>query len=137
LIIIIYPSLDSLTNYCKPKIDGLMKHVAKWRAAGVPIDCIGSQSHLSAGDGPAAATAFKKLCTGAPLCAVTELDIQSAPPKDYVAIVKACYDTPNCVGVTVWGVLDGQSWRRGSQGLLFDDSGNPKAAYNAIANALS
>jgi endo-1,4-beta-xylanase len=117
-------------------VEGVMNSVKKWRQAGIPIDGIGSQSHLSAGQGPAAAIAFKRLCTAAPLCAITELDIAGAPANDYIAITKACYDTPNCVGITIWGVMDGQSWRRGSRGLLFNDSGSPKAAYNAIANAL-
>jgi endo-1,4-beta-xylanase len=67
---------------------------------------------------------------------MTEVDIAGAPAADYVAITKACYDTPNCAGITVWGVVDSQSWRASQKGLLFDDGGREKAAFTAIANAL-
>lgn len=123
-------NLDSAT-YAKTK--GMISKVKAWIAAGVPIDGIGSQSHL-AGNWPIAdyPTALKELCAVASECAITELDIKGAAASDYSLVAKACLDTENCVGLTVWGVSDKNSWRAESTPLLFDASFKPKPAYDAI-----
>lgn len=112
--------------------------VKKWVAAGVPIDGIGSQSHLSGvwpiSDYP---EALQLLCGSASECAMTELDIKNAAAADYKTAVGACLDVANCVGVTVWGVSDKDSWIKGSNPLLFDANFQAKAAYNGLCDLLA
>lgn len=127
-------NLDSAT-YSKTK--GFASYVKKWVAAGVPIDGVGSQSHLS-GNWPISDIpgALKLICADVSECAMTELDIKGASTSDYQSSVKACLNESKCIGVTVWGISDSDSWLSGDKPLLFDGSFNAKAAYNGLCSIL-
>ncbi|KAH8731790.1 endo-beta-1,4 xylanase [Phaeosphaeriaceae sp. PMI808] len=127
-------NLDS-ASYAKTQ--GMARNVKKWIAAGIPIDGIGSQGHLTSGQGANAPAAMAVLCAAAPECALTEVDIQNANGSDWGNIVKACLNQNNCVGITVWGVRDNDSWRPNGNPLLFDSSYKPKDAYNKVLAALA
>ncbi|KDN64368.1 putative glycosyl hydrolase family 10 [Colletotrichum sublineola] len=119
------------------KVNLMRYYVDKWISEGVPIDGIGTQTHLSAGMGSAVRGALDQLASSrAPEIAITELDIANAPTADYNAVVSACLAVPKCVGITVWGISDKDSWRTGANPLLFDGNFNPKAAYNSIIQLL-
>lgn len=101
-------NLDS-PNYAKVTT-GMIQHVNKWVAAGVPIDGIGTQGHINAGGGSNLAAAIKALATAnVKEVAVTELDIQGNNAGDYATITKGCLNESKCVGITVWGVRDSVS----------------------------
>lgn len=87
-----------------PKLKSLVANVKKWRSQGVPIDGIGSQSHLQAAghflDASKVGGAMQALCAAASECAMTELDIAQASPDQYTKATEACLNQKNCVGIT-------------------------------------
>jgi endo-1,4-beta-xylanase len=119
------------------KTQGMARNVKKWIAAGIPIDGIGSQGHLTAGQGANAPAAMALLCAAAPECAMTEVDIQNAQTADWTNVVNACMKQKNCVGITVWGIRDNDSWRPQGNPLLFDSSYKAKTAYNTVLAAIN
>jgi endo-1,4-beta-xylanase len=112
--------------------------VRDFKARGVPIDCVGFQSHLGgsiSGDYQANLQRFADLGVDVQ---ITELDVAqgSNQANVYTTVTRACLNVVRCTGITVWGIRDSDSWRTGENPLLFDSSGNKKAAYNAVLSTL-
>ncbi|TEA20591.1 Endo-1,4-beta-xylanase [Colletotrichum sidae] len=128
----------NLDNKDWGKPAAVVKKVNQWIAQGVPIDGIGSQCHLVPGMGKDIQGALEVLATAkVSEILVTELDVDTAPPEDYTAVVEACVNVSKCKGITVWGISDKQSWKAEKEPLLFDADYNPKPAYTAITKSLT
>ena len=119
-----------------PKTVAMVAKVEKWLAAGVPIDGIGSQSHLYAGVSGTEDALNSLLSSGVKEVAITELDIAGAAAQDYVEVVQACLNIKECAGITLWGVNDARSWRSGEAATLFQSDGRPKEADHALIKLL-
>jgi endo-1,4-beta-xylanase len=129
---------DYNTDGINAKSTAIYNMVRDFKARGVPIDCVGFQSHLGGlppGDYQANLQRFADLGVDVQ---ITELDISGANQATaYANVVKACLAVSRCTGITVWGIRDSDSWRTGDNPLLFDAAGNKKAAYTSTLNALN
>jgi uncharacterized protein (TIGR03437 family) len=82
---------------------------------------------------------------------ISELDVRIPLPVTsgelgdqataFSTAVQACLDSPNCVGIAVWGADDAVSWIPGAfpgygAATLFDANFQPEPAYTAVMNTL-
>ncbi len=129
-------------DWTHAKTQAVYNMVRDFKARGVPIDCVGLQSHFNA-QSPVPNNYQTTLSSFAALgvdVQITELDIEgsgSSQAENYRKVVQACLNVSRCTGITVWGVRDTDSWRSGGTPLLFDGSGNKKAAYTSVLNTLN
>ncbi|WP_203995242.1 endo-1,4-beta-xylanase, partial [Sphaerisporangium rufum] len=104
------------------KTRGVYNMVKDFKARGVPIDCVGLQSHF--GNPPANYQAnIQQFADLGVDVQITELDIGgggSTQADAYRRVTQACVNVPRCAGITVWGITDKWSWRSGDTPLLFD-----------------
>ncbi|NUT24216.1 MAG: beta-1 4-xylanase [Hamadaea sp.] len=127
--------------------------VSSLKSQGVPIDCVGFQSHLATQYGfPGQVTEnVARFAALGVQVRFTELDVRIVLPADageintqnqyYTNIINACLASTACPGVTIWGFTDKYSWVPDTfpsegQALIYDANYNPKADYTAIATAL-
>ncbi|WP_181445384.1 endo-1,4-beta-xylanase, partial [Micromonospora endophytica] len=130
---------DYNTDGINAKSTGIYNMVRDFKSRGVPIDCVGFQSHLGttlASDYQANLQRFADLGVDVQ---ITELDVAQGANQAsiYERVTRACLAVARCNGITVWGVRDNDSWRRGENPLLFDANGNKKPAYTSVLNALN
>jgi len=120
------------------KSTGVYNMVKDFKSRGVPIDCVGFQSHLTGGPPSDYQTNLQRFANLGVDVQITELDIAgSTQATGYANVVKACLAVSRCKGITVWGIRDSDSWRTGENPLLFDSSGKAKAAYTSTLKALN
>ncbi|MET7280657.1 endo-1,4-beta-xylanase [Kribbella sp. NPDC005582] len=128
----------NIEDWNAAKTQGVYRMVRDFKARGVPIDCVGLQSHFGSGGAPSnfqtTLSSFAALGVDVQL---TELDIAQASPTAYANTVRACMNVARCTGITTWGVRDSDSWRGGENPLLFDRNGNKKSAYDAVLTVLN
>jgi endo-1,4-beta-xylanase len=129
----------NIDNWTDAKTQGVYSMVQDFKNRGVPIDCVGLQSHFTGGSnypGNYRTTLSSFAALGVDV-QITELDIRNAPTGAYGSVVSDCLAVARCTGITVWGIRDSDSWRSGESPLLFDGGGNKKAAYNTVLTTLN
>lgn len=137
------------------------------RRAGVPVDGVGSQAHLSTRYGNYSPfqladmhLRFAKLGVAT---ALTEVDVRNLLPEtqtddtvnpllqaqayNYSALMQGCLASRQCISYTVWGFDDGRSWTNtwdfgagpGREALATIRTADyrPKPAYRALQSALA
>jgi endo-1,4-beta-xylanase len=121
-------------------------------AAGVPVSCVGLESHFVLGSVPSDMQAnIARFAALGVHVQVTEVDDRILLPAttanlaqqatDYGNIVTACLGVTLCDGVTVWGIDDGNTWVTSTfpgygAPLMWDANYATKPAYNAVVTAL-
>ncbi|USX53917.1 endo-1,4-beta-xylanase [Lentzea sp. HUAS12] len=129
---------DYNTDSINPKSTGIYNMVRDFKARGVPIDCVGFQSHLSNNAPSDYQANLQRFANLGVEVQITELDISGGNQANaYGAVTRACMAVRACTGITVWGIRDTDSWRTGENPLLFTGSGAKKAAYTSVLDALN
>jgi endo-1,4-beta-xylanase len=129
----------NIDNWNYAKTQGVYNMVRDFKSRGVPIDCVGLQAHFTGGSSVPSnlQTTISSFAALGVDVALTEVDVTNSNTSQYAALTQACMNVARCVGITVWGVRDSDSWRSNESPLLFDGSGNKKAAYNSVLNVLN
>jgi endo-1,4-beta-xylanase len=129
----------NIENWSYAKTQGVYNMIKDFKARGVPVDCVGLQTHMTGGSSLPSnfQTTLENFAALGVDVALTEVDVTQANTTQYANLTTACMNVPRCVGITVWGVRDSDSWRSSEAPLLFDASGNKKPAYTSVLNALN
>ncbi|MFC6090166.1 endo-1,4-beta-xylanase [Saccharothrix lopnurensis] len=131
----------NIDSWSAAKTQGVYRMVQDFKSRGVPIDCVGLQSHFGTSIPGDYLTTIQRFAALGVDVQITELDIAgsgSQQADNYRRVTQACLAVARCTGITVWGIRDTDSWRYPNDSpLLFDGSGNKKAAYTAVLNALN
>jgi endo-1,4-beta-xylanase len=126
-------------DWTHAKTQAVYRLVQDFKNRGVPIDCVGLQSHFN-NNSPYPSNYRTTLSSFAALgvdVQITELDIEGASATTYGNVVKDCLAVARCNGITTWGIRDSDSWRASQNPLLFNNSGGKKPAYDAVLTALN
>ena len=132
---------DYNTDGINAKSTGIYNMVRDFKSRGVPIDCVGIQSHL--GSNSNLSTYQANLQRFADLgvdLQITELDVGgsgSAQANVYRQVTQACMAVARCTGITTWGVTDRYTWRPNDTPLLFDSNYQKKQAYQAVLDVFN
>ncbi|WP_372665961.1 endo-1,4-beta-xylanase [Amycolatopsis kentuckyensis] len=132
---------DYNTDGVNAKSTGIYTMVRDFKSRGVPIDCVGFQSHLGSTSNLSSYQAnLQRFADLGVDVQITELDVGgsgSGQANVFRQVTQACLAVSRCTGITAWGVTDKYSWRSGDTPLLFDGNYGKKQAYTAVLDALN
>ena len=139
------------------KASFVVEQVKRWKANGIPITCVGTQTHIEIAHEttPQNVRALAKALAELNVTLnITELDI-GFPKGSAGKLTEADYakqghlyrqfmdvflEEPNMGEFVIWGLTDAHSWldeQQGkTEGLLFDKQYNPKPAYDSVMASL-
>ena len=114
---------------------------------GIPIHGVGLQCHFSIGeiDGVKLNRTIRRFAEAGLKCIITELDMgipsTTAANKEeqarlYRMLTDIVLKNDNCPSMVIWGIKDNDSWRSGSNPLLYDSSMGKKPAWYGVRSAL-
>ena len=126
---------NDYNEYENAKMNGILNILRDLKASDL-IDGMGMQSHITRQytNLNTYLAALHNYADAVGCVHITELDIDNADANFYGGIMSECLNMPEVEAFVVWGTTDGTSWRRGTNCLLFNDSGAPKEAYNKLAS---
>ena len=135
----------------------VLEQVKRWKANGIPITCVGTQTHIeiSHETTPKNVRDFAKaLAELGVTLNITELDIgfpqgsaNSLGASDYEKqghlyrqFMDVFLEEPNMGEFVIWGLTDAHSWLDGqqgkTQGLIYDKQYKAKPAYDSLVASL-
>ena len=121
--------------------------VKRLQKQNIPLDGVGLQCHFSIGDVDSVKLEKTvRLFGEAGLkCIITELDMGvpstttanlEEQARNYRVITDIVLNNDNCPNLVIWGIKDNDSWRSGSNPLLYDSGLGKKKAWYAVRSAL-
>jgi endo-1,4-beta-xylanase len=143
----------------KAKAGFVLEQVKRWVANGIPITCVGSQTHVEDTTtdkhfigSPDSLRAFaRELAKLGVKLNITELDIGfksginvssddlARQGRNYREYMDVFLEEPNMGTFLIWGVSDKWSWLGGlnrQKGLIYDDNLRPKPAFDSLMASL-
>jgi endo-1,4-beta-xylanase len=141
----------------KDRADEFFTLVTRLKAAGAPIDAVGTEMHWQMPElRPTYVDEFKGFLDSARKAGVkvhiTEMDLYQGPTDSpevfakqkeiYYNVVHTCLKDSNCIGFMTWGIADRYSFLRTGEDIpnakqvLFDDNYAKKPAYYGVLQAL-
>ncbi|MBR3455253.1 MAG: endo-1,4-beta-xylanase [Bacteroidaceae bacterium] len=135
------------------EMQGKAKSVAFYNLAlrlknsGIPIHGVGLQCHFSVGDVDSVRleNTIRRFGEAGLKCIITELDMGTPSTsatdleeqaRNYRVITDIVLNNDNCPNMVIWGLKDNDSWRSGSNPLLYTSGLARKPAWYAVRSAL-
>src|SRR4051812_21403153 len=90
----------NIENWSYAKTQGVYRMIQDFKSRGVPIDCVGLQTHFTGGSSLPGnfQTTLSSLAALGVDVALTEVDVTNASTSQYAGLTQACVNVPRCVG---------------------------------------
>ena len=140
---------DEGTELPGPKAMAMLALARSLKQAGVPLDAVGFESHVTPGAMPSLGYLIWLMGQYAAAgidVEITELDVAddgfidnpAAKQEVFRRYALACHVARNCIGFSVWGVADPYSWLGpGSDALMYDANFRPRPVVAVIRRLLA